>query len=528
MHNSIQHSFGQINEVRLVLGDQLYQGHSWYKEVRTDILYLMIELPQEQDYVRHHIQKTLCFFLAMRAFAENLRDSGHQVLYITLDSPHNPKNLAQHILDTLQHHEAFCFAYQLPDEYRLDQQLQSIGRACKAKNIDVSVYDTQHFLTKREDFADFFGDKSPVMERFYRHMRAKFGVLMEGPLSKAKPLGGKWNYDVANRKKWPKGKQPLEPLLFSYDVSSLLTMLDDLEVQTVGRPPMNNIIHHPITRQDHLDMLDFFIDQCLPQFGLYQDAMTDVSWTLYHSRISFGLNTKILHPLEVIRKVEQRFLDDPNHASIEQVEGFIRQILGWREYMRGVYWKHMPSYATLNELEGGRKLPSWFWDGKTNMNCQANAIGQSLDHAYAHHIQRLMVTGNFTLLAGIEPSEVDAWYLGIYLDAIEWVQMPNTRGMSQFADGGIVGTKPYAASANYMMKMGDYCKKCSYNAKLRHGENACPLNSLYWNFINRHEDKLASNRRMWMPYQAWRKFDHQEKVKVLEQAEYYLSNLESL
>ncbi|MEC9221834.1 MAG: cryptochrome/photolyase family protein [Bacteroidota bacterium] len=528
MSSSASHSFSKVNEVRLILGDQLNHDHSWFRGVRKDVLYVMIELPQEQEYVRHHIQKTLCFFLAMRAFANHLQKAGHQVLYIALDSKDNPKSLAQHIDEIVQRHSPLCFAYQLPDEYRLDKLLQSIGNECEAKKIEVNAYDTEHFLTEREDFADFFGDKSPVMERFYRHMRAKFGVLMDGPSSKAKPLGGKWNYDVANRKKWPKDKQPLEPLLFHHDVSALLTMLDDLGVQTIGHPPKDNVIQHPVTRQDHLEMLDFFVDQCLPEFGLYQDAMTDVSWTLYHSRISFGLNTKLLHPLEVIRKVEERFIEDPDHASIEQVEGFIRQILGWREYMRGVYWKHMPTYATLNELENGRKLPSWFWDGKTDMYCQAHAIGQSLDHAYAHHIQRLMVTGNFTLLAGIEPSEVDAWYLGIYLDAIEWVQMPNTRGMSQFADGGIVGTKPYVASANYMSKMGDYCKKCSYNAKLRHGEKACPLNSLYWDFINRHEEKLASNRRMWMPYQAWRKFDHEEKVKVLKQAEYYLNNLESL
>ena len=519
---------GQFNEVRLILGDQLNIEHSWFRATRVDVVYLMIELPQEQHYVRHHIQKTLCFFLAMRAFAEDLQRKGHQVHYVRLDSPENPQSLEAHITAAIEHYGASCFAYQLPDEYRLDEQLRSISDSCRSSNIDTDIYDTEHFLTERNDFSDFFGDKTPVMERFYRHMRTKFQILMDGPSSKAKPLGGKWNYDVANRKKWPKNKQPLEPLLFDHDVTSLIAMLDDLEIQTIGRPPQNNVIQHPVTRQDHLDMLDFFIDKCLPEFGLYQDAMTDVSWTLYHSRISFGLNTKLLHPLEVIRKVEERFSKDPDHASIEQVEGFIRQILGWREYMRGVYWKHMPSYATLNELENKRQLPSWFWNGNTKMYCQAHAIGQSLDHAYAHHIQRLMVTGNFTLLAGIEPSEVDAWYLGVYLDAIEWVQMPNTRGMSQFADGGIVGTKPYVASANYMSKMGDYCKKCSYNAKLRHGEKACPLNALYWDFINRHEDKLASNRRMWMPYQAWRKFDHEEKVKVLEQAEYYLNNIESL
>ena len=271
-----------------------------------------------------------------------------------------------------------------------------------------------------------------------------------------------------------------------------------------------------------------FIDFRLPWFGTFQDALTDADDFMFHSKLSFALNTKMLHPLEVIRAVEKAYFEDSEKISLNQAEGFIRQILGWREYMRGIYWLKMPEYANLNFFNHERKLPDWFWTGETKMNCMSKAIGQSLRHAYAHHIQRLMVTGNFALLAGIHPDEVDSWYLGIYIDAIEWVEITNTRGMSQFADGGIVGTKPYVSSANYFDKMGNYCQSCYYDKKEKTGEKACPFNSLYWHFYERHRDKLEKNPRIGMMYRTWDKMDKEKKQEILEKGEKILNNIENI
>jgi deoxyribodipyrimidine photolyase-related protein len=251
-------------------------------------------------------------------------------------------------------------------------------------------------------------------------------------------------------------------------------------------------------------------------------------WSLYHARLSFGLNSKLIDPLEVIREVEDRWRADPKGVPLAAVEGFIRQILGWREYMRGVYWAKMPEYASLNYFGHSRKLPSWFWTGETKMQCLSQAVNQSLDYAYAHHIQRLMVTGNFALLAGIDPDEVDAWYLGVYIDAIEWVEITNTRGMSQYADGGLVGTKPYVSSANYIDKMSDYCQGCHYDKKKKVGDKACPFNSLYWNFYERHRDKLEDNPRIGFVYPTLNKMKGETRAEILEQAQKYLKNLETL
>jgi deoxyribodipyrimidine photolyase-related protein len=272
--------------------------------------------------------------------------------------------------------------------------------------------------------------------------------------------------------------------------------------------------------------LEYFCEQLLPNFGAYQDALTTWDPYLFHSRLSFSLNTKMISPLEVVQTVEKYWYVHQDQISIAQVEGFIRQIIGWREYMRGIYWAKMPEFGEMNFFGHDRKLPDWFWTGKTKMNCLKQSIGQSLELAYAHHIQRLMVTGNFALLAGIHPDEVDQWYLGIYIDAIEWVEITNTRGMSQFADGGIVGTKPYVSSANYIKKQGNYCDHCAYDQKEKVGEKACPLNSLYWHFYARNREKLEKNPRIGMAYRTWDKMGN--KLEVLDKAEYYLKNIEDL
>jgi len=277
--------------------------------------------------------------------------------------------------------------------------------------------------------------------------------------------------------------------------------------------------------------VDYFCEHCLINFGRFQDAMTDQSdhrWSLYHSRLSFALNSKILHPYQVIQKAIDAYQDSQGRISLAQIEGFVRQILGWREYVRGVYWANMPAYSRKNTLAAQGALPDYFWTGDTKMNCMQQAIGQSLDYAYAHHIQRLMIIGNFCLLTGINPDEVDAWYLGVYIDAIEWVEMPNTRGMSQFADDGIVATKPYTAGGNYINKMSDYCKNCHYKIKEKTGEQACPFNSLYWRFMTTHRKRLEKNPRIGMVYRNWDKQNTSVQQATLEQAEYFIDNIEQL
>ncbi|MCH7414848.1 cryptochrome/photolyase family protein [Belliella sp. R4-6] len=505
--------------LRLILGDQLNINHSWFKEVKPEVTYVLMEMKQETDYVVHHIQKVVAFFLAMRNFSEALSDLGHQVIYLTLDNNSNQQDLSKNIKYLLSENEFDKFQYQLPDEYRLDKQLLEI---CKELEVEASCFDTEHFLTSRDFLKDFFkGKKTYLMETFYREMRKQYDVLMDGK----EPMTGKWNYDHSNRNKFkdPLLLQPAKS--FGKDVSEIIELLENNKVETIGKIDKSQI-EWPTSRTESLSLITYFCQKLLSNFGEYQDAMYTGDKFLFHSRLSFALNTKMISPLEVVQEVEKFWLKHQDSISISQVEGFVRQIIGWREYMRGVYWAKMPTYKSLNFFGHDRDLPGYFWNGKTKMNCLKHAIGQSLDSAYAHHIQRLMVTGNFMLLAGIHPDQVDEWYLGIYIDAIEWVEITNTRGMSQYADGGIVGTKPYVSSANYIDKMSDYCGSCFYKKNLKVGDKSCPFNSLYWHFYARNEDKLAKNPRIGMAYRTLAKM--KDKEAILKQAESYLDNLENL
>jgi deoxyribodipyrimidine photolyase-related protein len=379
-------------------------------------------------------------------------------------------------------------------------------------------------MSSRNELGGFFeGKKTFLMESFYHMMRKKHHILMEGD----KPLTGKWNYDGENRKKLPKDHKPTSPLVFHNDVTKIVSEIQKIDIKTIGNIDAENFVW-PINRKQSLELLDFFVTECLALFGSYQDAMTPNEWSLYHARLSFSMNVKLISPLEVIQRAILEWENNPEKIAYHQLEGFVRQIIGWREYMRGIYWNKMPEYATMNYFNHENQLPEWFWTGKTKMNCLKDAINQSLNYAYAHHIQRLMVTGNFALLAGIHPDEVDAWYLGIYIDAIEWVEITNTRGMSQFADGGIVGTKPYVSSAAYIDKMSHYCGSCFYKKAVKTGDKACPFNSLYWNFYDKNEDKLGKNPRIGMMYNVWRKMKPEDKVALLEQADYYLKNINNL
>ena len=510
-----------MSTLRLLLGDQLNHQHSWFSETREDVRYCFFEMRQETDYVRHHIQKVVAFFLSMRNFAQSLQSSGHQVTYMKLDDPENCQDLVENLNLLIEKYDVQRFEYQLPDEYRLDEQLKTF---CQHLPISTKACDTEHFLSSRTTLVEFFkGKKTYLMESFYRDMRRKYNILMDGD----QPLTGKWNYDAENRKKLPKDHIPFTPKVFAKDTSEIIKLLKNQGVETIGRIDPTRFIW-PVTREESLELLDFFVKHCLPFFGLYQDAMTPHYWSLYHSRLSYSLNTKMIHPLEVVGKAIEHWRDNRKEIGIAQIEGFVRQIIGWREYMRGVYWARMPEYANLNYFDHDRKLPAWFWNGETKMHCLRHAITQSLDYAYAHHIQRLMITGNFALLAGIDPDEVDQWYLGIYIDAIEWVEITNTRGMSQFADGGIVGTKPYVSSANYIDKMSHYCSTCYYDKKLKTGPRACPFNSLYWNFYDRHREKLEKQPRIGMAYRLWNKMDPNKKGLILERARKCLDEIEEL
>jgi deoxyribodipyrimidine photolyase-related protein len=355
-------------------------------------------------------------------------------------------------------------------------------------------------------------------------MRVKHQILLD---SSDKPVGGKWNFDQENRKKVPKNHVIQSVPLTIKDVSKIVNDLNQSGVKTIGKISPTEF-SWSTTRSEALDLLEDFVAISLPLFGTLQDAMTENHWYLYHSRLSFAMNVKLISPLEVIKRVERAYFENPELYELNQIEGFIRQILGWREYMRGVYWSQMPSYANLNFFDNKRPLPSWFWTGETKLNCLKHAINQSLEEAYAHHIQRLMITGNFALLAGIHPDDVDNWYLGIYIDAFEWVEITNTRGMSQFADGGIVGSKPYVSSAAYINKMSDYCGNCHYSYDKKVGENACPFNSLYWNFFDEHGDKLRSNPRLGMMLNVWNKMSAEDRTSIISQAQYYLEKIESL
>jgi deoxyribodipyrimidine photolyase-related protein len=506
--------------VRLILGDQLNSGHSWFSAVDPDVLYVMMEVRQETDYVRHHIQKVVAIFMAMRAFAQQLRSQGHQVHYISLDDPQNKQRINENILAVLSAHKADKFEYQEPDEYRLDQELSIF---CKSLSIASTCCSTEHFFTTRNALADFFkGKKTFLMESFYRNMRKQTGILMQDD----QPEGEKWNYDHDNRHTFSAVLPP--PVKeFEHDASEIVELLKTHQVDTIGKIE-NNVNIWPVNRTEALAVLIHFVTELLPSFGTYQDMMSTDHAYLYHSRLSFALNIKMITPHEVVDAALTQYRKQPETISLAQVEGFVRQILGWREYMRGIYWAAMPEFATHNYFNHHRKLPSWFWTGETKMNCLRHAIRQSLNLGYAHHIQRLMITGNFALLVGIHPDETDQWYLGIYIDAFEWVEITNTRGMSQYADGGIVGSKPYCSSGAYISKMSNYCKSCSYSVKEKTGAHACPFNSLYWHFHVRNRSTLERNPRIGMVYRTWDKMNADHQRLLLDQATQYLNTIESL
>ncbi|WP_396637127.1 cryptochrome/photolyase family protein [Maribacter sp. R77961] len=497
--------------LRLILGDQLDQNHSWFNEVDENVTYLMAEMRQETDYVKHHIQKITAFFLAMRSFSKELSEKGHNFSYYKISDGSNLQDLEKIIHKNIEITGAEKFEYQLPDEYRLDVQLSSI---CEELKIETATVDTEHFYTTRYELKNFFaGKKQLIMENFYRMMRKKHDIMIVG----GQPEGGKWNFDHSNRKKWKGTPGIPKELGFGQDVHKVVDEINKADIVSFGEIDTRKF-NWPTSRKECKETLHYFCEKLLVHFGDYQDALHTEEKFLFHSRLSFAMNAKIISPKEVINTVLDYYYENKSDIDISQIEGFIRQILGWREYMRGIYWKEMPEYAQLNSLENKNPLPDFFWTGETKMNCLKHSIGQSLEEAYAHHIQRLMVIGNYALLTQIDPDEVDKWYLGVYIDAIQWVEITNTRGMSQFADGGIVATKPYVSSANYINKMGNYCSNCEYSHTKKIGENACPFNALYWNFLEEKKEHFKANNRMAMMMNLLHKKDKEELNKLKERA----------
>jgi deoxyribodipyrimidine photolyase-related protein len=478
-----------MNTLRLVLGDQLNRQVSALRDLDRDRdVVLMAEVQSEATYVRHHQQKIALVLSAMRHFAQLLRAEGIRVDYVRLDDGDNSGSLKGELDRALSRHQIDRIVATEPGEWRLWEMMRNwAGDA-----VPLEIRDDDRFLCSRDDFLHWAaGRKSLRMEYFYRRMRRETGWLMEGD----KPQGGRWNYDVKNRQALPQDLEIPSRLRFAPDALTKDVMAL-VAKRFSGHFGDLQSFRWAVTRKEALKALRHFIADCLPQFGDYQDAMKSGEDLLFHAVLSPYINIGLLNPREVCEAALEAF--QQGEAPLHAVEGFVRQILGWREYVRGVYWMHMPAYAKSNFLDANRTLPSFYWTGETEMKCLRECIESTRRNAYAHHIQRLMVTGNFALLTGVAPAQVEEWYLIVYADAFEWVELPNTHGMALYADGGLLGSKPYAASGAYINRMSDYCTGCAYDPKIKIGPRACPFNYLYWYFLMENETKLGSNPRMAM------------------------------
>ena len=502
----------------LILGDQLSWRHPLLLDAApADTVIILAEVAEEVTYVRHNRHKIALIFSAMRHFAQALEARGFTVQYSRLKD--NVPSLLAACEQAREIWSLTALHICEPGEYRLAAQMTNWE---KSLGIAVTVHEDTRFLSSRADFALWAeGRKQLRMEYFYRDMRKRYRLLMEGE----QPEGGKWNYDADNRQGW-RGQTdiPERPAPILDAVTREVT--EEVAAAFPTNPGDLSTFRWAVTAEDAEKELVWFCEHALPHFGSYQDALAEASPWLFHGLISMYLNCGLLEPLPVCERVEAAYRR--GHCSLAAAEGFIRQVLGWREYVRGLYWLKMPDYGELNALDATRKLPDWFWTGETQMRCLSRAIKQSLDLGYAHHIQRLMVIGNFALLAGLDVQAVCDWYLGVYLDAFEWVELPNTLGMALFADGGIMASKPYAASGKYIQKQGDHCQACPYDPKQVTGDRACPYNSLYWHFIDRHSDSLSQNPRMGLIMGGWRKRAAADREAVVDWGEQMLQRLPSL
>ncbi|MEH6409328.1 MAG: cryptochrome/photolyase family protein [Hyphomonas sp.] len=501
----------------LVLGDQLTPTLSGLAAASSEHdRVLMAELHDEATYVRHHKKKIAFIFSAMRHFAEELRASGWTVDYVYLDAPDNQGSFSAQVAQAVSRHRPGRVIVTEAAEWRVSQ-MQSGWQTQLPVPVDILPDD--RFLCTPSAFKEWAaGRKQLRMEYFYRDMRRKTGLLMDGD----KPAGGKWNLDAENRKAAAADLFMPRPMACRPDAitQDVLTLIESRFGSHFGELAP---FWFAVTRTDAEAAFDAFVEQALPYFGDYQDAMVEDEPFLYHSVIAQYLNCGLLDPLRVCRQVEAAYR--AGKAPLNAAEGFIRQIIGWREYVRGIYWLKMPGYDRSNFFGHTRSLPDFYWTAETDMACTKAALKQTRDEAYAHHIQRLMITGNFAMLAGIDPYALHEWYLSVYADAYEWVELPNTVGMSQFADGGLLASKPYAASGAYINRMSNYCKSCRYDVKMRTGPDACPFNALYWDFIARHRDKISNNPRMAQAMRTYDKFTASEQQRIAASAANFLASL---
>ena len=501
-----------VRHLVLVLGDQLDREASALDgfDPSQDAIW-MAEVAQESEHVWSSKQRTAVFLSAMRHFAAELRAQGWPLHYVALDAPDNCGTLARELAKAIAVHRPQALVMTAPGDWRV---LQDLRGAALAAQVPLEVRDDRHFFSTVRDFAAHAkGRKQLRLEYWYRELRQKTGILMDGKA----PAGGQWNFDADNRAsfgaKGPGAVPP--PSRFTPDAITQ-EVLALVNTRFASHPGSVADFGWPVTRAQALLALNVFVQERLPFFGEHQDALWEGEVWLYHSHLACALNLKLLGAREVVAAAESAFR--AGAAPLPAVEGFIRQILGWREYVRGIYWTQMPQYQERNALGAVADLPDFYWTGETDMACLRDAIGQTLRHGYAHHIQRLMVTGLYALLFGVEPKQVHQWYLAVYVDAVEWVELPNTLGMSQFADGGVMASKPYAASGKYIQRMSNHCKGCRFDPALSVGEAACPFTTLYWDFLLRHEPVLTANPRMGMQLKNLVRLSTEQRSAIVAQA----------
>ena len=504
-----------VGRLVLVLGDQLTETLSALAQAdKARDTVVMAEVADEAAYVRHHPKKIALIFAAMRKFAHALEQDGWTVAYTQLDDTDNAGSIVGELLRRAAQTGASEVLATEPGEWRLIDKL-------KYAPLKVHLLPDDRFLATHAEFEAWAeGRKALRMEYFYREMRRKTGLLMEGD----QPAGGKWNFDHDNRKAAPDDVTVDGPLRFDPDATTR-EVLELVQARFGDNFGALEPFWFATTRAEALQALDHFIANALPRFGDYQDAMLNGNEFLYHAILSPYLNIGLLNVTEICEAAANAYA--AGHAPINAAEGFIRQIIGWREYVRGIYFLEGPDYTARNILGHDRDLPWFYWGGETRMNCVAKAVGQTRTQAYAHHIQRLMVTGNFALLAGIDPAQVHEWYLAVYADAFEWVEAPNTIGMSQFADGGVIASKPYVSSGAYINRMSDHCKSCHYSVSAKTGDTACPFNLLYWHFLDRHRDRFSNNPRMGNMYRTWDRMDADKRKTVLAEGDALLARLDA-
>lgn len=504
--------------LRLILGDQLSLNISSLRDIDPEQdLVLMCELNAEATYVAHHKKKLVLVLSAMRHFAKILKAKGFRVCYRRLEETDRESSFITEVDQILQASGCSHCVITQPAEYRLLSQFQQWQQTSEAH---IELREDDRFLSSPTDFLQWASGKRQLrMEYFYRTLRKRHNILMQD----GKPVGGQWNFDQSNRKPLPTDLQPPAPARFKPDAITQ-TVIDLVQARFPDHFGDLDDFHYAVTREQALEVLHRFIDERLPLFGDFQDAMRQQDPWLFHSHLSFYINLGLLEPMEVITAAEAAFNEDK--APLNATEGFIRQILGWREYVRGLYWMQMPSYGETNHLGANRPLPKLYWGESTQMNCLRQCVEDTQRHAYAHHIQRLMVLGNFALLIGAKPSEVNEWYLLVYADAYEWVEMPNVQGMILFADAGLMASKPYAASGAYINRMSDYCRRCHYDVKQKTGPKACPFNYLYWDFLSRNRDKLEQNPRLALAYRNLEKMPPEAQSAIQDSARIFLEQLE--